>query len=117
LPGPSFTKLKLESKILNGLNTFIRGNLSDPQYKFLTITKVELGQDNAVANIYWDCFDPKLKEVMRPHIAKLEGKFRKTLADMLSMRAVPEIRLFSDESFEAELNITKILNSSDKDKD
>ncbi len=114
MAGTSFTKLKLESKILNGLNTFIRSSLSDPQYKFLTITKVELGQDNAFANIFWDCFDPAIKDSMRPHIAKLEGEFRKTMAEMLSMRAVPEIRLLSDESYEAELKITNILNEDQK---
>ena len=104
----SHRKDKLQEKILNSTNSFLRG-FSDARLTFVSVTKVELSNDLSTAKVYWDTFDAQNRDDIKKAIIKAKGKIRTQLSSILEMRHVPEIELIYDSQYDDEKKITDIL--------
>ena len=103
-----FRKQKLEEKIQQVTNTFIR-TLSDSRLQFLTITKVELTNDLSRVKIFWDTFDAEKKAEITKALKPMKGKLRTQLASQLKIRQAPEVNILYDNQYEEESKIDQIL--------
>ncbi len=108
-----YKKDKLQEKILNDLNSFLRFSVDDPRLSFVSITRVQLTDDYSRAEVYWDTFSEEKKEQASKAIQSVKGKLRSQLAKVLKIRAVPELVFKYDSQYESELKITKLLSGED----
>ncbi len=109
----SFKKEKLEEKIRQESNSYLRSKVADPRLKMISITKVKLNPDISVAMLYWDTFDISKKEEIENCIDGMKSTLRSHLSSILKIRHTPIINLLYDSQFESEKNIMDILNSEE----
>lgn len=109
-----YSKEKFEERILNELNMCLRRDLGDSRFSMISITKVELNKDYAVANVYWDTFDDHQRGDAKEAIGKVSSRLRKLLSTKLDVRHVPELKFHYDAQFVEEAKITKLLNENAK---
>lgn len=107
-----FKKEKLEEKILNDLNSFVRFSLNDSRLTFVSITRVNLNPDNTKAMVYWDTYSAENKDPALAAFKEASGRLRSKLASSLQIKAVPELEFHYDSQFEAEKEITDILEKA-----
>ena len=110
----SFKKSKLEERILQELNSFIRTKLGDVRLQFVSITKVELNVDYSVAMVYWDTFQTETRGDAKEAIESARNRMRQVLAQSLETRVVPQLVLKYDAQYESEKSITDLLNGEEK---
>ncbi|MGB0453767.1 MAG: 30S ribosome-binding factor RbfA [Bacteriovoracaceae bacterium] len=104
-------KQKLEEKILNSLNQYLRTGISDPRLVCVSLTKAELSHDLSQATVYWDSFSPEMKQEVEGVMGKLQGRFRSHLASVLTMRHIPQVLIKNDSQFEDQKHIEDLLKS------
>lgn len=109
----SFKREKMEEKIRNDVNEFLRKGISDHRVAMTSISKVELSGDYSHAKLYWDTYDTGKRSEAEKAFEGLAGRVRAYLAQSLSIRQVPSIAFIYDNSYEAEKTITELL-SQDK---
>ena len=102
-------KNRLESKIQQEINSMFRKGLQDQRLRFVSITKVELNHDYSFAKIFWDTFDSTKVPEVEKAVESSKGKIRCLLAPTLKIRQVPQLHFEYDSQYEAELEITKLL--------
>jgi ribosome-binding factor A len=84
--------------------------LTDPRLKAVTITSVKLSGDLQVASVYYRCYlDADPKEAFQG-LLRASGFLRHRLADNLSVRRVPELRFFHDESVDRGARIEALID-------
>ncbi len=110
----SFKKTKIEERILQDLNAFLRTKLGDVRVQFVSITKVELNEDFSVAKIFWDTFQVEKRGEIKEALESARNKMRGHLAQTLDVRIVPQLTLFYDAQFEEEKKITDLLKSEEE---
>ena len=110
----SFKKSKLEERILQELNSFIRTKLGDVRLQFVSITKVELNVDYSVAMVYWDTFQTETRGSAKEAIESARNRMRQVLAESLETRVVPQLVLKYDAQYESEKSITDLLKGEEK---
>lgn len=110
----SFKKSKLEERILQELNSFIRTKLGDVRLQFVSITKVELNVDYSVAMVYWDTFQTETRGDAKEAIESARNRMRQVLAQSLETRVVPQLVLKYDAQYESEKSITDLLKGEEK---
>ena len=109
-----FKKDRLEADLRDKINVLLRRDFSDPDLKFVTVTKVELTSDLGYATVYWDTFDPAKREAAEKAVRKIPGKIRSMLGPTSDLRHIPEIKCVYDSQYVEELRITQILDSEKK---
>lgn len=105
----SHTKVKLEERIKDDINTLLRKDFKDPRLLFVSVTKVELNKDNSVAKVFWDTFDSTKRLEIEKAFEGVVGKMRSKLAFALKIRHTPEIKFFYDSQFEDEKKIMDLI--------
>ena len=106
---PGFHKHKVEGKILNDLNSFLRFAVNDPRLQFVSITRVDLQGDYSRAKVYWDTFDCGKRNQAQAAMQGVTGKLRGLLAQALKMKSVPELLIQYDDQFADEERIKELL--------
>ena len=85
-----------------------------PEYLdgMITVVSVKMSPDLSIAKVYVSIYrsstDPDLLvKRMNTHMPEL----RKKLTGLVSMKSIPELRFYRDDTFEAVERITQLLNS------
>jgi len=99
-----------QEQIQNELSQALR-SFNDSRLTCISITKVELTDDLAQANVYWDTWDSSKREDATKAFESAKGRLRSVLAQNLKVRHVPQINPLYDSQYEAEEHINKILKS------
>lgn len=110
----TFTKIKLEERIMNEINTSLRGVVNDPSLQFVSVTKVALNGDFSEASCSWDTFDSSRRGDAKKAIAKVSSRLRGIISQKLELRHTPKLNFTYDDSFECEQNITELLSINKK---
>ena len=111
-PRPGIKKHQLQGQMLHDLNSFLRFSLNDPRLQFVSVTRVELVEDNSRAIVYWDTFDPRTHPQAAQAMGRAAGRLRTLLARKLKKKTVPKLTVRYDEQFEQEQRMVELLNSS-----
>jgi ribosome-binding factor A len=105
----TFRKERLEERIKNDLNHFLRMGFNDSLLKFVTFTKTHLNKDFAVCDVYWDTYNSEKRGDIAQSVKKIGGRLRTRLGSVLTLHHIPKIRLIFDNQIEEELNIERLL--------
>jgi len=108
----TFTKTKLEERIMNEINFSLRSVVNDPSLQFVSITKVILNGDFSQAVCSWDTFDNSKRGDAKKAILKVASRLRGIISQKLELRHTPQLSFIYDDQFECEKNITELLQKN-----
>ena len=93
--------------------------VKDPRIsKLLSIVKLDVSGDMSYATVYVSAIEgnEKTKESVKA-LKGAAGYLRRELGGKLKLRKVPELRFIADDSIEISANISKIVNSFEKNEE
>ena len=93
--------------------------VQDPRIsKLLSIVKLDVSGDMSYATVYVSAIEgnEKTKESVKA-LKGAAGYLRRELGSKLKLRKVPELRFIADDSIEISANISKIVNSFEKNEE
>ena len=102
--------------IQEALSELLHKEISDPRLKSATITHVKMSRDLRLATVYFSTLGSKKdSEEAAKGFKSALGYLKRSLATMLDLRYMPDIRFFYDESLEYGPHINQILKSISTD--
>jgi len=94
---------------------FVGEQLRDPRLQGVSITHVRVTADLQSANVYYRLFDPTRQEEAKNGLYSCAGYLRKTMAEKVKIRKIPELHFFYDKSIEEGSNIESLLEKIRKE--
>ncbi len=103
---------RVSGHIQKVLSDILKKNIKDPRLEMATITGVKMSRDLKTARIYFTTSGGRNsgKEAAKG-FNSARGYVKRTLAQQLGLRYMPELKFFYDESFEYGSHIDKVLES------
>ena len=89
---------RINSNMQKEISYIIANEVKNPNIKFVTITAVDVTSDLSYAKVYFTTLDD-IKETLNG-LNSAKGFIRKTLADRVELRHIPELEFIYDESIE-----------------
>ncbi len=89
---------RIDSIMQKEISYIVANEVKNPNIKFVTITNVDVTNDLSYAKVYFTTLDDKVETLKGLKSAK--GFIRKSLADTLELRHIPELEFIYDESIE-----------------
>lgn len=92
----------------------LRDEVSDPRVAMLTLTRVEVSPDLAVAKVFWSALDLSAEtriEVVAQGLQSASAFVRRQLAHSLSLRRTPELTFCHDPSLQLGCETLALLKS------
>lgn len=83
--------------------------MQDPRLESVTITAVKLSKDFQIATVYYRTYDSAKIEAAKSGLESAQGLLKRALARTLSVRRVPALRFFYDETLENAARIETLL--------
>jgi ribosome-binding factor A len=111
-------KARVEHALRDVLTELISNEVKDPRVKaatLITVTKVELNTDMAVANVYVSIVgDDATADGVVAGLAKAAGFLRGPAARKLSLQHAPELRFHHDVSIDISEKLAKIVREDEE---
>lgn len=106
---------KVSGQIKRALTEILQKEVSDPRLDFVTITKVKLTHDLRIARIYFTMAGSKKTPQEACAGFQSAQKFlKRILADRLTLRYMPNIEFYYDDSFDHASHINELLKAIHK---
>lgn len=104
---------RIAGQIQRELSDVIRLELKDPRVGMITITDVEVTQDNAHAKVFFtQLADASRIEETTRALQHAAGYLRSELAHRLKLRTVPQIRFEYDASVERGVRLARLIDEA-----
>ena len=92
------------------LSDLLKKDIHDPRLKMATITNVKMSRDLKLARIYFSIFgDSSKAQAAAQGFESARGFIKRSLARKLSLRYMPDLSFFYDESFDYGSHIDELL--------
>lgn len=104
---------RINNNLQKEISYIIANEVKNPNVKFVTITAVDVTSDLSYAKIYFTTLDDANETLKALKSAK--GFIRKTLADRINLRHIPELEFIYDESIEYGKRIEKKIKEIHED--
>ncbi len=102
---------RVAAQILADVSQIILREIADPDMGFMTITKVKVTDDLRHAKIYYSVLGDEAKQKKATEaLQKAHGHIRAELGHRLSLRFVPELAFYYDDTAAYADHINQILN-------
>ncbi len=88
---------------------FLAGAMEDPRLHDVTITAVKMSGDLQVASVYYRVYDKANIDKARAGLISAAGLLKRSVADKIRLRRIPELRFFYDESIENAEKVERLL--------
>lgn len=105
---------RINSNLQKEISYIISNEVKNPNIKFVTITAVDVTNDLSYAKVYFTTLTDE-KETLNG-LKSAKGFIRKTLADRVSLRHIPELEFIYDESIEYGKKIEEKIKEIHEDK-
>ena len=92
-------------------NLFLGDQIQDPRLQGITITFVKVSADLQSAKVYFRVFEENAEQSVLEGFAHCKGFIRSYLAGKLTLRRVPDLKFFYDESIEKGARIEEVLRN------
>lgn len=104
---------RIAEQIQRELSDIIRLDLNDPRVGMITITDVEVTQDNALAKVFFTLLgdEAKIDNTARA-LAHAAGYLRTQLSRKLRLRTVPELQFKYDASVERGARLSRLIDAA-----
>ena len=94
------------------LSELLKKNIRDPRLAMATITSVKMSRDLKLARIYFTIYgDSEKSEAATQGFESARGFIKRSLARRLSLRYMPDLKFFYDDSFEYGSHIDRLLEN------
>jgi len=104
---------RIADQIQRELSEIIRLELKDPRVGLITITDVEVTQDNAHAKVFFTALgEPVQQEAATRALNHAAGFMRSELAQRLKLRTVPQLRFDYDVSMERGMRLSELIDQA-----
>ncbi len=111
----SYRIKKVESLIKEEISSILLFRMSDPLMGFLTVTNVKVSPDLKIATIYVSVFEREKRDATIQKLNVSIPMIRSELASKLSLRFVPDLRFFIDDTLDYVEKIDVLLKKIHKD--
>lgn len=103
---------RIQEEIQHVVSALILFDMTDPEIKGVTVTRVLVTKDLGLARIYYETIATKKEEKSSIHKAlnRARGFVRKQLASKLSIKMMPEIEFFYDETKEEVSRVEELFS-------
>ena len=92
------------------LSNLLKKDIHDPRLKMATITNIKMSRDLRLARVYFSIHGGSSKaEDAAKGFESARGFIKRTLARKLSLRYMPDLNFFYDESFDYGAHIDQLL--------
>jgi ribosome-binding factor A len=92
------------------LSEILQKDIKDPRLKLTTVTGVEVSRDLKLARIYFTTPDAEQKkEAVIKGFESARGFIKRTLANELDLKYMPDIKFFYDDSLEYGSHIDRLI--------
>jgi ribosome-binding factor A len=92
------------------LSNLLKKDIHDPRLKMVTITNVKMSRDLKLARIYFSIYGGNSKaEAAAKGFESARGFIKRSLARRLSLRYMPDLKFFYDDSFDYGTHIDDLL--------
>ena len=106
---------RIADQIQRELSDLIRQEVKDPGLSaLLTISAVDLSRDLSVAKIYITVMESAQRDSSMEALQRAAGFLRSQLARRMTLRAVPQLRFFYDESLEQGAHLSGLIDAAVK---
>ncbi len=106
---------KVSNMIKEEMSLIFLQKIQDPQLGFVTVTRVRVTPDLKEAKIYFSVFEKELKDKFLDKINDIKGFIRSELAKRLSIRYVPELFFYIDDSLDYVEKMEEIFEKIHRD--
>lgn len=104
---------RIADQIQRELSEIIRLELKDPRIDLVTITDVEVTQDNAHAKVFFTSLgEPVQQEAATRALEHAAGFLRSTLAKRIKLRTVPQLHFHYDVSVERGMRLSRLIDDA-----
>lgn len=104
---------RIADQIQRELSEIIRLELKDPRVALITITDVEVTQDNSHAKIFFTALgEPVQQEAATKALEHAAGFLRSALAKRIQLRTVPQLHFHYDISVERGVRLSKLIDEA-----
>lgn len=104
---------RIADQIQRELSGIIRLELKDPRVELITITDVEVTQDNAHARIFFTALgEPAQQEAAARALEHAAGFLRSALAKRTKLRTVPQLHFHYDVSVERGMRLSRLIDAA-----
>jgi ribosome-binding factor A len=95
----------------------VRGEISDPRVRNVTLNAVKVSPDLQLARVYYSVLgDASLRSGVAKGLKNASGFMRRSLAAHLGLRYTPNLTFFYDETIERAARMVELFASIDKEK-
>lgn len=104
---------RIAEQIQRELSDIIRVELKDPRVGMITITDVEMTQDNAHAKVFFTVLgqQPRIDEAAAG-LQHAAGYLRSQLAQRIKIRVVPQLHFEYDASVERGIRLSQLIDAA-----
>ena len=104
---------RIADQIQRELSEIIRMDLKDPRVGLITITDVEVTQDNEHAKVFFTALgEPVQQEAAERALNHASGFLRSALAKVRKLRTVPQLRFNYDVSVERGVRLSNLIDEA-----
>ncbi len=104
---------RVADQIQHELSSLVRNQVKDPGISpLLTISAVDVSRDLSVAKIYITVLGDEQRESSMAALARASGYLRSQLASRMSLRSVPQLRFYYDESIEQGEHLSGLIDAA-----
>jgi ribosome-binding factor A len=104
---------KIGDQIQRELAELFREHVKDPRIGFITITGVEVTNDNAHANVYFTHMDSvKTAKDAEESLARASGFLRSEIGHRLNTYTVPQLHFIYDSSIEHGMEMSALIDKA-----
>jgi len=107
---------RLSQQLQREIAVLIQNEIKDPRINFITVQDVVVSKDLSIAKIYVSSLDnTESVEVILEVLTKASGFLRRALGKSLSLRKIPELRFFYDDTIVKARELSDLIDKAIKD--
>lgn len=91
---------KISSLLKEELSLIFLHKVQDPRFSLVTVTNVKVSPDIRHTKVYLSVYDKDKREEVLEKVNEIKGLIRTELASSVSMRYVPELHFFIDDTLD-----------------
>lgn len=104
---------RIADQIQRELSEIIRLEIKDPRVLLVTVTDVEVSQDNAHAKVFFTVLgEPAQQEAAARALEHASGFMRSILAKRIKLRTVPQLHFQYDVSIERGMRLSRLIDEA-----
>lgn len=105
---------KINQMLKEEIGRIIQRELDDPQFGFITVTKVITSADLHLAKVYVSVMESDKEESNLIALSGAASYIKKLLVKQVKLRCMPELKFFKDDALSEAMRLEKLFKKIEK---